>query len=115
MYSQYKGLRTSNILSTSLELFLHLHLLLQNIPLDVQNRILLALQQDIHLIVNELELPSHLLINIIDLVHRSDCPMHVLKIGQIFVEGTLHFVMFFVGERRPLVPGNLFLQEVFFA
>jgi hypothetical protein len=83
--------------------------------LEVADRILLTPQQEIYLVVYELKLTSHLLIDVVDLVHRTDCSMHSLEICEIFVEGCLQFALLLFGKNWPLLCLYCFLEEVFLA
>ena len=47
-------------------------LTLTQIHLQVFDSVLLAAQQKVDLVVDELELPGHLLVDVIDLVHGTD-------------------------------------------
>ena len=40
----------------------------------------LIVREETNLIVNEFELPSHLFVDIVELVHRTDLPVHAIKV-----------------------------------
>ena len=85
------------------------------IAFEVFNGILLTAYQEVYFVVDELKLPAHFLVHVMDFIHRPDHPMDSLKVRQVFVKGVFQFALFLVIQRRSLIPDDLFLQEVFLA
>lgn len=85
------------------------------VDLQIINCILLTAQQKHDLIVYELELPCHLLIDVVDLVHRPDGPMDRLEVGQIFVKSALHPAFFLATQGSLLLPFYALADQVLLA
>ena len=68
------------------------------VDLQIVDGIFLTTQQKHNLVIDEFKLPRHFLINIVYFVHGSDCPVHCLKVRQVFVECILHFTLLLPGQ-----------------
>ena len=83
--------------------------------MKVSDSIFLTTEKEIDFIIDELKLTSHFLIYIIDLIHRSYCPMKCLKISEIFIKCCLELILFFFCQSSPLFVFYCLFQEIFLA
>lgn len=85
------------------------------ILMEISNGIFLTAKKEIYFIINELKLTGHFLVYIINLIHRSYCPMKSLKIRKIFIKCSLELVLFFFCQSSSLFILYCLLQEIFLA
>jgi hypothetical protein len=84
------------------------------VHLQVVNGIFLAAQKEHDFIIDELKLPSHLFIDVIDLVHGTNGAVYSLEVGQILMKGTFKTSLF-LSAQSALLPLCSLSQQVFLA
>ena len=85
------------------------------VKLQIVDGILLAIEQKAYLVVDELKLPSHFLVDIINFVHGAYRAVNALEIGEVLVEGVLHPALFFLGKGASLLTSDCLLEQIFLA
>ena len=85
------------------------------VDLQIVNGVFLTAQQKHDLVIDELKLSRHFLVNIVYLVHGSDRPVHCLEISQVFMECVLHFALLLPGQGQSLFAFHSFSHQVFLA
>lgn len=96
-------------------MLLFLCLVVVEIELEVVDGVLLAVEQEADLIVDELKLPGHFFVDIVDLVHGTDGAVDTLEVGEVLVKGVLHSALLLLGQCSSLLVPDCLLQQILLA
>lgn len=68
------------------------------IDLQIVYGILLATKEKHNFVIDELELPCHFFVDVIDLIHRANGPVNSLEVGQVLMKGAFQASFFLTAQ-----------------